>query len=239
MKRTIKKLAKAVLKHLPVTFSKNQQYDALTLKIIRKVLRSDSSAIDVGAHEGDILRCLLRHAPQGTHYCFEPIPVFAEKLRRNFPEAKIYELALSDSGGETGFQYVVSNPAYSGIRRRLYRGKETIREIKVRTARLDDILPEETPVSFIKIDVEGGEFPVLKGARKLIMRQRPCIVFEHGKGASEFYGTTPADLFDFFTECGLKVSLLDTFLEEKPALTREAFIRQYEEALNYYFIAHP
>lgn len=238
MKRKLKNLIKGLLKVLPIRFSRNQRYDAQTLEVMRRVLHKDSNAVDVGGHDGDILKEMIRFAPNGTHYCFEPIPVFAHKLRSKFPNAKVFEMALADAKGETTFQYVKSNPAYSGLKKRQYTGEERIEEINVKIEKLDDIIPEKTPVHLIKIDVEGGELGVLKGAHRIIEQWKPVVIFEHGKGASEFYKTTPEDVFNFFDHSGMKISLLENFIQGGKALSKTDFIEQYEKEINYYFIAH-
>jgi FkbM family methyltransferase len=239
MKRKLKNLVKSVLKYLPFRFSRNQKYDAQTLAILQKVLRPGSNAIDVGGHDGEILQEMLKYAPQGNHFCFEPLPDYFDRLQKKFPQAQVYDIALAETTGETSFNYVVTNPAYSGLKKRAYAGKETIKEIKVKTAPLDSIIPESTSIDLIKIDVEGGELGVLKGAKRILSKHKPVVVFEHGKGASEFYGTTPEQVFDLFSEMGMHVSLMENYLEGKEVLNKKEFIRQYQEALNYYFIAHP
>ncbi|MEZ4983026.1 MAG: FkbM family methyltransferase [Saprospiraceae bacterium] len=68
---------------------------------------------------------------------------------------------------KTTFNYVVSNPAYSGLQKRRYdRPNEIDEKIEVETDLLDNVLAEDTRIDFMKIDVEGGEFFVLKGAQK-------------------------------------------------------------------------
>jgi hypothetical protein len=135
---------------------------------------------------------------------------------------------------------VVSNPSYSGLQKRNYdRADEQDTLITVQTERLDDVLPENFRVDFIKIDVEGGELLVMKGATGIMKKYRPVIIFEHGLGASDIYGSTPEQVFDLLQECGLSVSLLDRFLQGKSPLDRTAFSGQYHNRENYYFIAYP
>lgn len=133
---------------------------------------------------------------------------------------------------------MVSNPSYSGLRKRNYdRDDEKDTLITVQTERLDDVLPENFRVDFIKIDVEGGELLVMKGAAGIMKKYKPVVIFEHGLGASDIYGSTPEQVFDLLQECGLSVSLLDRFLDGKPPLDKAGFAHQYHSRENYYFIA--
>lgn len=235
---------KRLVKKLPVVFTKNQQYDSQTKQIIRKVCTAHSNSVDVGTHNGDILDMLVQQSPNGTHYGFEPLPGFYESLRLKYQQQKnimLFDVALSNVNGNSSFNFVSSNPSYSGIKKRNYdRTNETDETIEVKTARLDDVLLQQNKkIDFIKIDVEGGELGVLQGAAQLIKRDRPVIVFECGLGGSDVYDTTPAELFTFFSDLDYSISLLKDYLNEEPALTKASFEEQYYQKLNYYFVALP
>jgi Methyltransferase FkbM domain len=148
---------------------------------------------------------------------------------------------LSDAKGSSTFNYVISNPAYSGLVKRRYdRPHEDDRTIIVRKNLLDALIDPGDRVSVIKIDVEGAELQVLRGAAKTIRRDRPLVVFEHGLGAADFYGTNPEDVYDLLCgECGLSISLLHRYLLGHDVLSRSAFREQFERSSNYYFVAHP
>lgn len=235
---------KRLVKKLPVVLTRNQQYDSQTKQIIRKVCTAHSNTVDVGTHNGDILDLLLQQSPDGTHYGFEPLPGHYQSLRIKYQQQKnivLYDLALSDKNGKSSFNHVTSNPSYSGIKKRNYdRSNETDETIEVKTARLDDVLlAQNKKIDFIKIDVEGAELGVLKGAAELIRRDRPLIVFECGLGGSDVYDTTPAELFTFFDGLGYSISLLKNYLKEEQALSKTSFEEQYYQKLNYYFVALP
>jgi len=200
--------------------------------------------VDVGCHEGAVLDKMVAVAPHGTHFAFEPIPDFYRKCVASFapnPKVHIYELALSDCVGTFPFQHVVSNPAYSGLRRRRYdRSGETITEIMIKTNLLDNIIPTDVPIDFVKIDVEGAELQVLKGAIGVLRRSRPMIVFEHGLGAADYYGTTPEEVYELLVgKCGLQISLMERWLNDEFPLSRAEFCDQFYKGLNFYFLAHP
>lgn len=232
---------KSLIKKLPIAFTKNQQYDAQTVKILKKICKPNSNCIDVGCHKGEMLDLILKYAPQGQHYCFEPLPNLFQGLmgKKYPPNCHFFEVALSRETGSTSFNYVISNPSYSGILRRRYdRPSEEDTTITVKTEQLDHIIPPNTQIDFIKIDVEGAEMLVLEGAKKTIQRCKPIVVFEYGLGASDVYGTTPRQIFTFFEECGLKISLMRDWLNNSPPLSIKAFEEEFNHSKNYYFIAH-
>jgi FkbM family methyltransferase len=214
--------------------------DRWTIAIMERVLRIDSCCVDVGCCVGSILTHMVRLAPRGRHLAFEPLPPLAADLKRSFPGVEVFEAALADFEGDSTFQYVVTNPGYSGLRRREYpRPDETIETLRVRVERLDHLLPDPQRVDFIKIDVEGAVLQVLRGAERILRTQHPYVIFEHGKGSSEYYGTTSEQVYEFLVDgCGLRISLLPDWLKQKPPLDRDGFVAQWGGS-TWYFVAHP
>jgi FkbM family methyltransferase len=179
-----------------------------TVLILSLALREDSCCIDVGAHTGTILREMVRLAPRGRHVAYEPIPALAEGLRADFPSVDVRDAAVADRPGQTTFNHVLSVPAMSGLRLRQFDGPVQSETLAVRVESLDESLLDFVP-TFIKIDVEGGELGVLQGAQRMLATYQPFVLFEHGKGAAEFYGTTSADVHAVLVEAGLRIFDLD------------------------------
>jgi FkbM family methyltransferase len=149
---------------------------------------------------------MVRLAPEGRHVAFEPVPASHARLAAEFPGVDVRHAAASDEDGEAEFTVVPGLPTHSGLRERSYPGKQRLEKISVRTERLDTVLPEDFPLAFLKVDVEGAELQVLRGAAETIARHRPTIWFEHGEGASDHYGTTPADVHGLLVgELGLRI----------------------------------
>ena len=222
----------------------NQLYDIQTVEVMQRVLREDSNAIDVGCHAGVMLVDILKFSPAGLHFGFEPLPDLYANLQKKFKDTenvKIRNSALSDHSGVVNFQHVVSNPGYSGLKKRRYDSPdEIVQEIVVQTERMDDVIPPDLKIDFIKIDVEGAELQVLKGAVATIKRSRPAIVFEHGLGAADYYGTMPEQIFDLLVhECGLKCYTMENWIASNGIinLTRSEFADEFRSGRNYYFIA--
>lgn len=213
----------------------NTRYDLLTVQIMRRVLSSGGSAVDVGAHRGTILRQMVTLAPGGRHFALEPLPVFAAGLRRRFPMVEVHQVAADDHAGEAVFHHVVTNPSYSGLRRRPYPDAEdVVRPLTVRTACLDDVVPPDAPLEFVKIDVEGSELSVLRGARRLLRRWRPVVVLEHGRAGADVTG----ELFAEVESDGLGLFHPESWLAGEPPLGREGFVEAVAKGA-YCFVAAP
>jgi FkbM family methyltransferase len=190
------------------------QSDAQNMRrLLAFTLSADSSCIDIGAHHGDVLAEMLRIAPHGRHLAFEPLPNLCKLLRERFPGVEVHEAALSNHAGEATFAHLIG-PAegWSGLLfRPLPGGQEAeVEQIVVQLEVLDDVLDPEFRPTVIKIDVEGAEQQVLQGAMKTLQRHQPIVIFEHGSGSAESYGTGPADIHNLLTgDAGLRVFDLD------------------------------
>lgn len=170
-------------------------------------LREDSNAIDVGANEGAVLADIVRLSPRARHIAYEPIPELHARLAAAFPGVDVRRAAASDTAGTSQFSHVVGRPAYSGLRRRADLGADagTVEQIPVVTERLDDVLDPEYVPALIKIDVEGAELHVMRGAAETIARHRPFVLFEHGAGGADAYGSTPGEVHELLTGAGLRI----------------------------------
>lgn len=216
----------------------NASYDRDLVEVMRRVLQPDSICVDVGAHRGAVLVHMVELAPAGRHVAVEPLPDFAGDLRTRFPGVAVHDCALAAHTGTSSFAHVTSNAAYSGLRQRPYdRPDEQVSEITVAVRTLDDIVEGHRPVRLIKIDVEGGELDVLRGATRVLSEDRPFVAFEFGSRASAAYGATAHEVFDALSAAGLNVSTLARWLRRDPDLDRDGFSEQTQA--DFFFLAHP
>jgi FkbM family methyltransferase len=192
--------------------------------LFQRVLKRDSNCVDVGAHSGFFLRQFLEFAPAGRHWAIEPIPMLAAQLTREFPNVQVCKCALSDHEGQATFQYVPELPGWSGLRPQPYPVTTHPQSIPVELRRLDQLIPADTPIAFIKIDVEGAELEVLRGAAGILRQQKPLVLFECGKIHHTSYSTTAKDVHEWLASCGLGVFLLD----QAGPLKVETFTEIYE-----------
>lgn len=135
------------------------------------------NAIDAGANKGvytHFISKLARHT-----YAYEPNPKMFAILRRNIGGGVTASpVALADTTGEAVLRIPYSKRGHSNQGGTLRSGEvaEEFTPVTVATARIDDLGLGD--IGFIKIDVEGFEDAVLRGARRTIERDRPTILVE-------------------------------------------------------------
>src|SRR5215467_5965319 len=163
---------------------RREQIDNEHLHLLLKLmLRPDANCIDAGAHDGKFLADMVEAAPLGHHIAYEPLPDYASRLRGRFPNVDVREAAVCDTNGTTTFNYVSNIPSMSSLRPGksfLYPRPPEVQQLTVRTERLDDHVPSGYVPSLIKVDVEGAQMLVFKGAEQTITAHRPIVIFEHG-----------------------------------------------------------
>jgi FkbM family methyltransferase len=144
------------------------------------------TAVDIGANVG------LWAVPLSSHFetvvCFEPVPESAECLRKNTEGRNVivHQLALSDRSGTDNINILEPFKA-SGAASFLpvTKGGKPLasRSISVEVRTLDGF--RLSNVDLIKIDVQGWESHVLKGAVETLERCRPMLVYEDAEGLQE------------------------------------------------------
>lgn len=148
------------------------------LRLIPKLCDPRRLSLDIGANIGIYSAAMRRHARQC--HAFEPNPEFAWIYRGVLADVVLHPVALSERTGRAPFRIpVVDDVAYAGWgtleRPALFAGHST-RAFEVDLRRLDDLGLE--PVGLIKIDVEGHELEVLRGALETLRRDRPALLIE-------------------------------------------------------------
>lgn len=183
---------------------------------------------------------ILKHASDGRHLAFEPIPMLAAKLKNKYrgKQVAVHAIALSNFRGVSPFNLVTTNPAYSGLLKRSYDRPEEDRTIQIQVAQLDDYVIKSHQVDLIKIDVEGGELDVMKGAIRTLERDHPVLIFEHGKGSAEAYQSGPGQLYDFLNQLQYRIYSLENFIGNRDYCLRNEFLEHFEKGTEYYFVAH-
>jgi FkbM family methyltransferase len=136
------------------------------------------TVIDVGAHRGQFALFALEQYPEATLHCFEPLPGAYERLRSVLPpngRVHLHPVAATEAGGRQRL-HVSQRDDSSSLRpvtprcTSTFPGTAERYQLTVPTARLDEKLDRsglDRPC-LLKIDVQGSELSVLRGAEGLL-----------------------------------------------------------------------
>jgi FkbM family methyltransferase len=160
--------------------------DGLMLREFVRRARGARGIIDVGANAGLYTYHAAAIAPQVPVLALEPIEELAELLRANLNRngraaTRVANVAASDAAGQAEF-FVADSDEVSSLDSAhvdAYEGNVSTRRV-VRTATLDELVREHgfEHVDLIKIDVEGHELSVLRGAAETLRIHRPALFVE-------------------------------------------------------------
>lgn len=173
------------------------------LAFFRAYLRPGEVVVDVGANIGDTsIVCAGSVNPGGMVYAFEPHPRVFAWLRENLDlnrvdNVRAANLALGESEGSVDF----SDDRRDDMNHVLSAGAGTLR-VPVKT--LDSALPPLGEVRLLKVDVEGFELFVLRGARQVLQKTKAVHV-EVGEAHFEHYGYRLADVLGILIESGFSL----------------------------------
>jgi FkbM family methyltransferase len=180
-------------------------WEADVMKLLRRSLRSGGVFVDVGANVGfhTVLAARLV-APGGSVYAVEPAPWTLDLLRANVwrsgLDVNVLPYAASDLPGTA--RLAVEPEHRSGAQLSTTQG-----DVEVEAARLDDLLPE-IEVDVLKVDVEGGEPLVLRGARGVLDRSPRLLAVVEFRDDRHLSGESPAEVLSFYESLGFELCLL-------------------------------
>ena len=191
---------------------------------LKRLVTPGSIAIDIGAHFGTFSYALARLVgTQGLVLSFEPIEEDADLIERGMrflrQPVNVHRYALSSQSGTA----TIHIPYLHGSEKTALSSLEVTgaepagesRTVPVKT--LDDVLAERgadsRPVSFIKIDVEGHELSVLRGATHTLSTHRPNLLIEINTGDDAGHIT---DVFNLVTSLGYRGEFLESGQFRKP-----------------------
>tara|TARA_B110000977_G_scaffold196706_1_gene277652 strand:+ start:1536 stop:2474 length:939 start_codon:yes stop_codon:yes gene_type:complete len=150
-------------------------------KIIDEFYENNGLFIDIGSNMG--LRSLTYLSNNKKCLLFEPnidLHKFNEELFRinNFSNYELSNLCLSDSKRKDKM-YISSSTYMSSLDKKIAKQDNIIDEREIELTTLDDYLINNKEIVYnLKVDVEGHEFAVIKGAQKTIKKHQPTLLIE-------------------------------------------------------------
>lgn len=155
------------------------------IRAVLATLRAGDTAVDVGAHKGRYVYWMRRAVgAAGAVVAFEPQPKLAAYLRgvcaaMRWPNVDVREAAVADIPGRAMLHVPGARGVSAGASlasAAFADGSPLQYECAVRT--LDRDFEGVARVRLIKVDAEGHELPVFRGAEQLLRSQAPVLLFE-------------------------------------------------------------
>lgn len=209
--------------------------DDFLKRIVRERVTDGTNCVDIGAHLGAMTSLFLKCSPSGKHACVEPTPYKAAWLRKRYPQVDVIEAALAETPGEASFFHQANNSGYSGLSKH-EAGVNDVSNTTVMTVQcdtVDRVIPADRHIGFVKIDVEGAELRVFRGAERVLTRDRPTIIFEATESGLKSSGIAPTALFEHLSTRRYEIRTPRGYLEHAAPLDEAGFLR----AMTYPFAA--
>jgi FkbM family methyltransferase len=126
--------------------------------------------IDIGAYTGDtVVDYISTYDNYKKIYCYEIVPEICDKLKKNLGKFDNIEFRQKGAHRNSGYMHISDNEPHESM----HKLSDTAGKIKIPVVIIDEDISE--PVTFIKMDIEGGEQNALWGCKKHIQTEQPKL----------------------------------------------------------------
>lgn len=220
------------------TFDATQEPDLLISEVL---ISKGDSVVDIGANIGWYTKVFSRCVGEsGCVYSIEPVPPTYDILvycieKLGLKNVYSFNVALSDRTG-TSFMEIpkyeenLGNNYYMARLVKSSHGNPGLDGYEVKLSTLDELLGNACGViSFVKCDVEGHEWPVIKGAKHIIMESKAAWLIEISSDPVN-NNSDANKIFSYFSDCGYKPYWYDQKLNKLNPY------RSGDVSVNYFFL---
>lgn len=185
------------------------KFEEKETEFVRQMIKQDWVCLDIGACFGwySILFSQLV-GRTGEVHAFEPVPDNRDCLQANLAlnhctNVKVNPFALGEQPTTT--EIFIPHDGVSGSLR-AHAKLDDCKAIKVEVDTLDQYAASNglQRLDFIKADIEGAEFLMLKGAEQTLSKYRPTLMLEVQGHSTRLFGYEPADLFAWLQKLGYR-----------------------------------
>lgn len=185
--------------------------DAVRSDLLRRI-PPDSTVLDVGANVGWWTVPLARALPRGRVIAFEPVPANRERLEWALSanevtsRVRVVAVALGEEPGELGM-WLKSSQTGAGSGTAALVAGDGPAHLKVPVVTLDAWAGEHAieRCDLIKLDIEGAELMMLRGAEAFIARHRPLIFGEFDDYWLTTFGKSFVDVAEWAGRMGYRI----------------------------------
>ncbi|MDP9230805.1 MAG: FkbM family methyltransferase [Bacteroidota bacterium] len=183
---TLKKGIKVLINNFPITLPARYykyfpaRYEEENFSFFKKKCKTNMTILDVGAHFG-LYSVYMQKLSGGKVYSFEPTPTTITILKKTLELNNVknnVEVVEAAAAGQTGKAVFFVDEFPGSVSNSLVQyGDRNVTGYQVDIIALDEFVQSKNiKVDFIKIDAEGAELSVLKGAVNILETQRPIII---------------------------------------------------------------
>ena len=174
--------------------------------LLKNFINKESVVFDIGSNVGAYLFAFEKIAKPANIYGFEPNKNLFLNLKKLFRKVNLSNIAISDVSKNARLKIPIINNKPYEARGTLNLDFKEIDEddftlINIKKESLDDYVTENkiSKIDFIKIDVEGHEFQILKGALATLKKFQPSLLIEIEQRHHQF---PISQIDDFLFELG-------------------------------------
>jgi len=184
-------------------------YELEFSQLLAQAVKPGEAALDIGGWHG-FFGGVMALAGASRVFIFEPMPANCAQIKKmislnpNLP-LELVEAAVSDAEGMIDFVLMGESSMGKLANSSFQADNQTAQRIQVRTVALDELLTagKINAPAMMKIDVEGAELQVLKGARQLLAAGRPALFIEiHSRQLGR-------ECRDFLVALGYEIEVLE------------------------------
>jgi FkbM family methyltransferase len=199
--------------------NRDEDYEPEICRFLKQVLCPGDNFVDVGAHIGYFTILGAELVENGKVYAFEAEKENFKQLkshikRNGYKNVKAFNKIVGDTNREAEIYVCLDNDGghslwnpgnhpFNSETRKSAGVRQSVGMVTLDS--LVDIVPKA-----IKIDVEGCELLVLKGAENLIRKHKPAVILEINAFALEQMGTTQHEIGDFMKSLGYAAFNMET-----------------------------
>lgn len=195
---------------LPLYACPGSNYDKILQRVADFIRTSEGHVcgIDVGANIGDTIRACANGSSQDRFLGIEPNPVFFEFLKKNvahLPGAQLLQTVCTSADQTANYRIASSQGTAQ------FKTSNSAEGLAIETKCLDSILEQYVAFkqcNFFKIDTDGYDFEVMRGAKNLISTAKPTVFFECDVFGNPNYFEDTLKALRAFADAGYKHALV-------------------------------
>lgn len=183
-------------------------YSGSQLRVLDRVLQDGMIFIDVGANQGEFTLFAAKRLPNGHVFAFEPMGAMYQRLKRNIALNRFTNIDAIQIGlwSEQAERQIYVNDGkfddgsvHEGLGTLFPTASRDVAVQQVPLTTLDAFLTDRgvARIDVLKIDVEGSELHVLRGAERSLRKFRPAILIEANRSNMTAGGSSIEELLGF------------------------------------------